>query len=139
MIFGALNLRNGHLVLVCRKPQRAADFCAFLTELRRRCRDRPLALLLDEDSSHTAHVAWRLATTLNLALLWLPLRSSELNPVEHLWRAAKQNVRANRQNLTIEHAVTRFLRYLLCLTPRTTLRKAGVLAPCFGLRNVVSK
>jgi transposase len=138
VIFGALNLRTGHLVLVCRERQRAADFCAFLKELYRRYRDRPLTLLLDGDPSHTAHASLRLAAKLNIRLLWLPLRSPELNPMEHLWRAAKQNVSANRQDATIEHLVTRFLRYLLRLMSRATLRKAGVLSPRFWLRNVVS-
>ncbi len=52
VIFGAINLRTGHRVLLCRERQYAADFCAFLDELHRRYRDHPLALLLDADSSH---------------------------------------------------------------------------------------
>jgi transposase len=139
VIFGALNLRTGHLVLLCRKNQRAADLQAFLRELRRRYRDRPLALLLDGDSSHTAHASEKLAQQLDIRLIWLPIRCPELNPIEHLWRAPKENVSANRQDATIERAVERFLRYLRRLTPRAALRKAGVLARHFWLRGALSK
>jgi transposase len=139
VIFGALNIRNGHRVLLCREHQRAPDFGAFLKELRRRYRDRPVALLLDEDPSHTAQMSRRLAAKLNIRLLWLPNRSPELNPMEHLWRAAKQKVSANRQDATIERAVARFLRYVRRLTPRAALRKAGVLSPRFWLRRALSK
>jgi transposase len=139
VIFGALHVRTGHLVLLCRKKQYATDFCAFLDELRRRYGDRPLALLLDGDSSHTAHRSQRLAAALNIRLIWLPIRCPELNPIEHLWRAPKENVSANRQDATIERTVERFLRYLRRLTPRAAPRKAGVLSPRFWLRSALSK
>jgi hypothetical protein len=138
VIFGALNLRTGHMVLLCRKNQRAADFQAFLRELRRRYRDRPVAVLVDGDSSHTAHASQRLAAELDIRLLWLPTRCPELNPMDHLWRAPKEKVSANRQDLTIERAVERFLRYLRRLTPRAALRKAGVLSRRFWLRAALS-
>jgi transposase len=139
VIFGALNLRTGRRVLAAREHQRAADFCVFLDELRRRYRDRPVALLLDEDPSHTAKRSLRLAATLGIHLLWLPKRSPELNPMDHLWRAPKQKVSANRQDATIDRAVTRFLRHVERLTPRAALRKAGVLSAHFWLRAALSK
>ncbi len=138
VIFGTLNLRTGHRVLLSHPRQRAQDFSAFLRELRRRHRDRPLALLLDGDSSHTARASQQLAARLHIRLLWLPIRCPELNPMEHLWRAAKQNVCANRQDVSIDLAVLRVLRYLRRLTPREALRKAGVLSPQFWLRAALS-
>jgi transposase len=138
VIFGTLNLRTGHRVLVSHRRQRAQEFGAFLRELRRRHRDRPLALLLDEDSSHTARASQQLAARLDIRLLWLPTRCPELNPIEHMWRASKQNVSANRQYTNIDLAVTRVLRYLRRLTPRDALRKAGVLSPRFWLRAALS-
>ena len=85
VVFGALNLRTGCRVLMCRKQQRASHFGAFLKELRRRHRKRPLLLLLDEDASHTARASQQLAAELNIRLLWLPKRCPELNPMDHLW------------------------------------------------------
>ena len=139
VIFGALNLRTGHRVLLWRKNQRATDFQAFLRELRRRYGDRPIALVLDEDSSHTARASQLLAAKLGIRLLWLPKRCPELNPMDHLWRAPKAKVSANHQDLTIERAVERYLHYLRRLTPRAALRKAGVLSRRFWLRGALSK
>jgi transposase len=139
VLFGALNLRTGHRVLVCRERQRAADFSVFLRELRRRYRDRPIALLLDEDSSHTAKASQLLAAKLNIRLLWLPKRSPELNPMDHLWRAPKQKICANRQYANVDEVARRVVRYVQRLTSRDALRKAGVLSRRFWLRNALSK
>lgn len=111
----------------------------FLHELRRRYRNRPIALLLDEDSSHTAGPSQTLAAKLNIRLIWLPIRSPEHNSIEHLWRSPKEKIAANRQDCTIEQAVDRFLGYLHRLTPRAALRKAGVLCARFWLRAALSK
>jgi transposase len=131
VLFGALNLRTGHLVLMPRPRQRAADFCAFLREVRRRYRGHDVAIVLDGDSSHTAKASLRLAVALGITLIWLPTRCPELNPVEHLWRALKQDVCANRQDASIDLLVARAVRYLQILPQRTVLRKAGVLSRRF--------
>jgi transposase len=138
VLFGAINLRTGRRVLLPRHRQRAVDFCAFLDELRRRYRHRPIALLLDEDSSHTAQASRARAQEIDIRLIWLPKRCPELNPMDHLWRSAKEHACANRQDTTIDVTVARAIRYLLRLTPREALRKAGVLSRRFWLRRVVS-
>jgi transposase len=76
---------------------------------------------------------------LNISLLWLPKRCPELNPMEHIWRAVKKDVCANRQDASIDALVGRVVRYLLRLRRRSILRKAGVLAPRFWLRSALSK
>ena len=139
VLFGAVNLRTGRLVLLCRLHQRSPDFCAFLHDVRRRYRGRHVALLLDEDPSHIARASQRLAATLGITLLWLPKRCPELNPMEHVWRAVKKDVCANRQDASIDALVLRVLRYLRRLSQRLALRKAGVLARRFWLRSAVSK
>jgi transposase len=139
VLFGAVNLRTGHLVLLCRVHQRAPDFCAFLREVRHRYRGRHVALVLDGDSSHTAKASQRLAATLDISLLWLPTRAPELNPVDQLWRDVKQNVCANRQDTHIDVLVARALRHLQRLRSRSVLRKAGVLSRRFWLRAALSK
>lgn len=138
VLFGAINLRTGHRILLPRHRQRAEDFCAFLDELRRRYRDRPIALLLDEDTSHTAHASIAHARDLDISLVWLPKRCPELNPMDHLWRSAKQHACANRQDTTIDVTVARAIRYLRRLTPREALRKAGVFSRHFWLRHALS-
>lgn len=139
MLFGAVNLRTGHLVLLRRERHRAPDFCAFLRELRRRYRGRHIALLLDGDSSHTARASEHLAATLDITLLQLPARSPHLNPMDHLWRDVKQNACANWQASTIDVLVARVIRHLQGLTPRVVLHKAGILSRRFWLRSALSK
>src|SRR5437762_13549551 len=80
VIFGALNLQTGHRLLLPRQHQRAADFQAFLEFLHDHYRGWHVALLLDEDSSHTAGRSRLRAEWLNITLLWLPKRSPHLNP-----------------------------------------------------------
>jgi len=87
-----------------------------------------VAMILDEESSHTARASRRLAEELNMELLWLPKRSPHLNPMDHLWRHGKEVICANRQYETIEEQVEAFLEYLYELTPQEALRKAGVLS-----------
>jgi transposase len=139
VIFGALNLRTGRRHLLARLHGRREDFCAFLRALRSAYGRRPLALLLDANSCHLALRSLDTARRLKVHLLWLPTRSPHLNPMDHLWRDAKQKVCANRQYATIEDEVRRFLAHVWALSPRQALRKAGVLAPGFWLRGAMSK
>lgn len=139
VLFGALNLRTGHRVLLVRPKQQAGDFCAFLEDVARRYAGRHVALLLDSDPSHTAVRSQRLAERLGITMLWLPVRSPELNPMDHLWRSAKQNVSANRQYVNIDLLAERVIQYLMRLTPRAALRKAGVLSGHFWLKLALSK
>jgi hypothetical protein len=83
VVFGALNLRTGARLFAARGKNRAADFQAFLKQIRAAYRGRPVALLLDEHSAHTAKDSVRAAA--GLTLLWLPSRSPELNPLDTLW------------------------------------------------------
>src|SRR5205823_9588147 len=84
VLFGAINLETGRRVLLARRRGRGEDFRAFLGEVRRLYRGRPVALLLDEDSSHTAAASRARAEELGVELLWLPKRSPHLNPMDHL-------------------------------------------------------
>jgi hypothetical protein len=95
-------------------------------------------LLLDGDSSHTAHSSVGLARELEIGLIWLPKRCPELNPVDHLWGHAKDEVCANHQEPSIEHLVDRFIRYIQGLAPEEARRKAGILSENFWLSTALS-
>jgi hypothetical protein len=137
VVFGALNLVNGTRLLLPRPRGRAADFQAFLREVHGYYWGWHVALLLDEDTSHTAGGSRELAEELGTELLWLPKRCPELNPMDHLWGHAKAEVCGNRQYATIDEQVDRFLSYLCGLTPEDALRKAGVRSDRFWLKSVV--
>jgi transposase len=128
VVFGTLNIRTGHRLFLVRPRQRGEDFRVFLQTLHRHYRGRPLALVLDGDSAHTAGASQALAAQLGIDLLWLPTRCPELNPLEALWRSGKQTICANRQYPTLDEVVERFLVYLYWLSPREARRKAGLLS-----------
>jgi transposase len=134
VLFGAINVRTGHRLLLPRPKQRAEDFQAFLGWIHDHYRSRPVWLLLDGDSSHTAHGSVGLARELGIGLIWLPKRCPELNPVDHLWGHTKDEVCANHQEPSIEHLVDRFIRYIHGLSPEEARRKAGILSEDFWLR-----
>jgi hypothetical protein len=78
VIFGAMNLRTGTRLFLARQHQRQEDFQAFLHLVHEHYRGWHVALLLDENPSHKATRSQRLASDLNIQLLWLPKRSPEL-------------------------------------------------------------
>jgi transposase len=116
---------------------RAGDFQAFLGLVRQRYWGRHVALLLDEDPSHTAKASLRAAE--GMTLLWLPKRSPELNPMDTLWGQAKNVIAANKQYTTIDEQVVRFLGYLDSLSGREALHTSGVLSDDFWLSATLSK
>jgi transposase len=129
-----MNLRTGTRLFLVRERQRAGDFQAFLEHLHWHYRGWHVALLLDEDSSHTAEASRSLADDYEIELLWLPKRSPHLNPMDHLWRHGKEVMSANRQYDSIDEQVDRFIGYLSDLPAREALRKAGALSERFWLR-----
>ena len=78
VLFGALNPRTGHRILLRRRRTRQDDFCAFLKELRRRYRNRHIWLLLDRAPCHIALKSLHLAARLHITFLWLPKQCPEL-------------------------------------------------------------
>ena len=97
VLFGAINLETGRRLLLASQRQRGVDFEDFLEEIRYFYRGRHVALLLDEDSSHTAEDSQDTADELGIELLWLPKRSPHLNPMDQLWRHGKEVLSANYQ------------------------------------------
>ncbi len=133
VLFGVLNIETGYRLLLARKRQRGEDFRYFLRTVRHYYRGWHIAMVLDEDPSHTAGPSQDLAAELGIELLWLPKRSPHLNPLDHLWRHGKEVKCGNHQYDSIDDQVKRFTEYLCGLTPEETLRKAGVLSDDFWI------
>ena len=134
VVFGALNLETGGRVFLAHRRQRGVEFEDFLEEVRWYYRGRQVALLLDEDSSHTAEDAQDTADELGIELLWLPKRSPHLNPLDHLWRHAKAVMSANHQYASIDAQVEQFIDYLSGLSAYEALKKAGIFSKDFWLK-----
>ena len=139
VVFGAMNLCTGRRWFLVRDHRKAPDFQAFLYLLHEHYRGWPVALLLDEDSSHTATGSLDLAEELSIKLIWLPKRSPKLNPLDSLWGQGKDVINASKQYATIANQVHRFLAYWESLSPREALHTSGVLSKHYWLRCVLSK
>ena len=136
-LFGTLDLCTGRRVLMVRIHQRLADYHRFLLRLRHgigAC--GVLWLLLDRHGSHCSPSSLRLAEKLGIRLFWLPRQHPKLNPVDHLWRALKNDLAANRQFASVDELAGHAEGWVRALTPTQTLRKAGLLAPKCWLRQV---
>lgn len=136
-LFGALHLGSGHLLLMERVRHRGLEFQEFLDFIRWHYRAWPVALLLDEHSTHTDEESQSLAEDLDIRLLWLPNRSPHLNPVDHLWGFGKREVCANWQQPSIDQQVDEFMRYYETLSCAELLHKAGLSSPEFWLHRVL--
>jgi hypothetical protein len=137
VLFGVLNPRTGHRLVLGRFRQRQEDFQAFLRYLRPHYPGRPIWLLLDQAPCHDAARSQDLARRLDIVLVELPKQCSELNAVDHLWRELKRLIAANRQFPAIDDEADQAERWFLGLTPCEALRKVGVLSGKYWLKDIV--
>lgn len=134
VLFGTINPRTGHRLVLRSRNSRQEAFQTCLCLLRQRYGGHPLWLLLDEASCHTAKASQKLAVQLNITLLWLPKQCAELNSMDHLWRELKGKIAANRQYDNIDMAAAQAENWVLDLTSSQALRKAGILSKHFWLK-----
>jgi hypothetical protein len=137
VVFGAMNLRTGRRLFLVRHHQRQHDFQDFLELISHHYRGRHVAILLDENPSHTAKGSQQLADNRRMELLWLPKRAPELNPMDELWGQGKDVVSANLQYRTIDEHVNNFTEYLECLTNWEARYTAGILSQNFWLKSAL--
>ena len=88
---------------------------------------------MDGASRHSAHYSEWLAADLDIELIYLPARCTNINPMDRLWKWGKDKICANKQYLSIDYQADRFIEYLLGLSPQEALRKAGILSGRFWL------
>jgi len=137
VLFGAINLRTGHRVVLRRPNMEQAHFQAFLRLLREVYPGRPIALLLDEAPCHRAAKSQALAAQLDIALRWLPKQCAELNPMDQLWRELKGHISANYQYPTIDAHAAAAEQWIRSLTPTEARRKAGIQSKHFWLKSFI--
>ena len=134
VLFGVINLRTGHRILMQHSRMNQEGFQAFLRLLRRRYPGRQIWLLLDEGTAHTAPKSQSLAQRLNINLIWLPKQCPELNAMDHLWKELRADVSANYQYASAEQHAAVAEDYILKLTNKEALKKAGILSKNFCLK-----
>lgn len=135
VLFGTINTRTGHRIVLSRPNMRQGNFQDFLRLLRHSYPGRAIWLLLDEAPCHTAPKSQALAAALNVELIWLPKQCSELNAMDQLWRDLKNNVSANYQFNDIDEHSAWAQNWVLSLTRSEALLKASVFSEDFWLRS----
>lgn len=125
VVFGALNPFAGTRLCMPARRNGGPDFRAYLRWLRGTYTRWDLLLVLDRGSCHTAKATLALAAALRITFAWLPTACPELNPVEALWRDAKQRVSANRAHAGIDAHAADFVAHVCGHTDRAALRLSG--------------
>ena len=137
VLFGAINLRTAHRVVLTAHHAGGAAVRTFLVEVRRRYRrSGTIWLLADRATGHTAAATQALAARLGIRFLWLPKQAPELNAMDRLWRELKRLVAANRQAPTVDVLAAQASAWVLALTPTEARRKAGMLADHYWLKHL---
>jgi transposase len=133
VLYGAINVRTGHRVLMRGGSMGQGWFHAFLRALHRAYPGRAVWVVLDAARSHTAARSLAVAAELGIHFLWLPKQWSELNAMDQLWKELKRVISANRQYKTVDEQADWAERFILGLSPRQALTKAGILSGDFWL------
>lgn len=136
VLYGAINLRSGHRVLMRGGSMAQGWFQDFLRVLRRAYPGRAVWLVLDGAKSHTTPGTLALAAELGIHFLPLPKQWSELNAMDQMWKELDRAIAANRQYPSVDAEADWAERYILGLTPRQALTKAGIRSADFWLKDL---
>jgi transposase len=132
VLHGAINIRSGDLALLITDDWTQESHEAFLRLIRTHWRGWNLVLFEDRATQHKAARAWA-QKALKIETRLLPKATPELNPMDHLWRHMKRETLASRATLSIEVSALAACQYLIDMSPRDRLEKAGVLSGHFWL------
>jgi transposase len=121
-IFGMLNIRTGQWDYLIRLRVRKEDVVAFLEYVLTVYPVGPIVLIIDNYSSHTAHLvqAW-LVEHPRLQVLYLPKYCSHLNPVELIWHQLKNKIAPNRLYASMKTMLDAVTAFFADLTPARAL------------------
>lgn len=126
-IFGALEWDTGQWLYAITERKRAVEFLAFLEQVLAAYPRRPVLMVVDNASIHTAKaVTLWLADYPQLALLYLPTYSGHVeNPVEKVWWRLKGHIAANRLRGSIDALVEAAHAFFASFTPEDARRLAA--------------
>ena len=108
----------------------------FLAMIRAHWRGWNLVLFEDRASQHTSPDSRAWADDLGIEVRLLPKATPELNAMDHLWKPVKGQISANWQWSTVDEHADHAERWVLGLSDREALRKAGILSEDFWLAHL---
>lgn len=111
--YGTLNLQTGE-ELVLRADKLNSETTAFYLQcVLDTYPDVPILYFWDRAPWHRGAAIERvLQANPRLELLWYPVASPELNPQEHVWRAARRHVSHNHVHAPLEPLADQFEKFL---------------------------
>jgi transposase len=133
ILHGAMNVRSGEVVLLITEQWTNETHQAFLGMIRSHWRGWNPILFEDRATQHKSPSSLELAKELGIEVRLLPRATPELNAMDHLWRHTKREAVGNRPTVSIEGSALAACQYIIDLSPRERLRKAGVLSGNFWL------
>jgi hypothetical protein len=133
ILHGALKIWSGDVLLLITEEWVQETHHAFLTLIRSHWRGRNSVVFEDRGPPHTAEASGGLANDLHLEVRFLPIATPELTAMDHLWRPVQGRGLANRPTQSIDESADSACRYVLEMSCRDRLRKAGVLSGNFWL------
>jgi transposase len=136
ILHGAIHIASGDVALLVTAEWDAETHQAFLRQIRSHWRGWRIVLFEDRGPAHTAAESRALARALGIEIRWLPRATPELNAMDQLWKHVKATALANQPTRAIDRSVDAACQYLLNLTRRERLRKAGILSGRFWLAKV---
>lgn len=83
---------NGTSVAVFTEKQTKEQICGAFERIRAENPDRNILLVLDNFSSHTCEYTRRRARELGIDLVFLPVGSPHLNPIEPVWKSLRWEI-----------------------------------------------
>lgn len=111
--YGALNLATGQQVVLRSDLMNAEVSALYLNRLLSVYPDKPILLLWDRAPWHKgAAIRSVLAANPRLEILWFPPGCPELNPQEHVWKAAREAVSHNHNFAKLPTLATAFETHL---------------------------
>jgi transposase len=112
--YGALNLQTGREILMRSTVMTAVASVLFLLKLVLAYPQQPILLLWDRAPWHRGPaIRTFLAAHPNLELFYLPPASPDLNPQEHVWKDAREQVSHNHAVHKLDALADRFEAHLL--------------------------
>lgn len=133
IVHGVLNIHSGEVLLLITEEWDQQTHQCFLRMIRSHWRGWRIVLFEDRGAPHTAEESRLLAKQLGIQIRLLPRATPELNAMDQLWRHVKKDALADRPTLSIDQSADAACQYILGLSPKERLRKAGVLSGNFWL------
>lgn len=111
--YGTLNLQTGEETVTQAEVMNSVTTSQHLEALLQRYPERPLLLLWDRAPWHSgSSIRDVLQANPRLEILSFPTATPQLNPQEHVWKAARQAVSHNHDQRKLPCLAERFAAYL---------------------------